>query len=139
MPSPRRGLTEGEVAALAMALPGVVEGERWGHRTWSVAKGAFAWVRPFSKADRARFGDATVPEGTIVALATDDLAEKEAVLAAGHAGVFTIEHFDGYAAVLVELDVVDPASFAELLEDAWLAKAPAKLAATHLEGRAGPQ
>lgn len=130
-------MTEERVAALAMALPEVVEGERWGHRTWNVGTATFAWVRPFTKADRKRFGDAPVPEGTIVALAVDDLAEKEAVLAAGHAGVFTIEHFDGYAAILVELAVIDPAVFEELLEDAWLAKAPDRLARAHLAGRDG--
>ena len=130
-------LNEERVAELAMAFPEVVEDERWGHRTWSVGKAAFAWVRPFSKADLGRFGDAPVPQGTIVALATDDLADKEAVLSAGHAGVFTIEHFDGYAAVLVELEAVDPAVFDELLEDAWLAKAPKRVAAAYLDGRAG--
>ena len=31
------------------------------------------------------------------------MSEKEAVLAAGHKGVFTIEHFNGYAAVLIAL------------------------------------
>ena len=42
-------------------------------------------------------------------MTVEDLAEKEAVLAAGNAGVFTIPHFDGYAAVLVQLDAVSEA------------------------------
>ncbi len=42
---------------------GVVEGERYGNRAWSVSGKAFAWERPFSKADIRRFGDASPPDG----------------------------------------------------------------------------
>ena len=44
-----------EVARLAMELPDVSEGERFGHRTWALRGKAFAWIRPFSKADIKRF------------------------------------------------------------------------------------
>ena len=91
---------------LASSLPGVTEGERYGNRSWAVGKKAFAWIRPFTKADIKRFGDEPVPDGPILALATEDLAEKEAILATGQPGVFTIPHFDGYAAYLVQLDEV---------------------------------
>ena len=88
-------VTIDDVAALAHAFPGVTEGTRWGHRTWQVGRSGFAWVRPFSKADLKRFGDAPVPSGEIVALRVDDLGEKEAVLAAGRPGFFDIAHFAG--------------------------------------------
>ena len=88
---------------MAMGHAEVAEGERFGHRTWNVVGKTFAWVRPFSKADIKRFGDARPPEGPIVAVRVEDLAEKEAVLAAQNKGFFTIPHFDGYAAVLIEL------------------------------------
>jgi hypothetical protein len=117
-----------EAARMAMELPGVEEGERHGNRSWSVGAKTFAWERSFSKADIKRFGDAPVPDGPIIAVRLEDLHEKEAVLAEGHRGFFTIPHFDGFAAVLIQLKLVTKRPLRAALLEGWLACAPEDLA-----------
>jgi hypothetical protein len=95
-----------DAARLALALPEVVEGERYGRRTWFVGKKGFAWERPLSKADIKRLDGATPPDGPLLGVLTADLGEKEAILAAGTKGVFAIQHFDNYPAYLIQLKAV---------------------------------
>ena len=119
------GVSLAAAAELARSLPDVEEGVRHGARTWFVGGKAFAWERGFSKADLKRFGDEVPPDGPILAVRTDGLEVKEAVLAEGRKGFFTIPHFDGYAAVLLQLRLVTKRDLREALIDGWSAVAPA--------------
>lgn len=123
-----------EVATVAMSLPEVTEGTRYGSRTWYVAGKAFVWERGLNKADIKRLAGAPPPEGQLIAVRTANL-EKEAILAEGRKGFFTITHFDGYPSLLIQLRLLTKKALREALIDAWSAVAPDRLAKDSATGR----
>jgi hypothetical protein len=98
---------------------------------WRVKDKLFAWERPLRRSDLEALGDAA-PDGPILAARVPDLGVKEALLADDARVYFTTPHFDGYPAVLVRLDRLTVADLEELLVEAWLARAPKRLAARYL-------
>ena len=100
-------------------------------RFWRVRDKLFVWERPLRKADLHALGDAA-PDGPILGARVEHLVAKEALLADETGVYFTTPHFDGYAAILVKLDAIALADLEELVAEAWLAVAPARLAREYL-------
>jgi len=122
-----------DVRRLALALPQTVEGSsRDGLLSWSVKSKTIAWERPLRRGDLEALGDAA-PTGPVLAARVPDLGAKEALLADDGDVYFTTPHFNGYPAILVRLDRIAVGELEELLVEAWLARAPKRLAAEYLD------
>ena len=117
-----------DVRRLALALPETGERSRDGVLGWDVKGKGFAWERPLRRADLAALGDAA-PDGPILAAYVPDLGAKEALLASDADVYFTTPHFDGFPAILVRLERIEAPELEELLVEAWLCRAPKRLAA----------
>ncbi|MBV9580084.1 MAG: MmcQ/YjbR family DNA-binding protein [Chloroflexi bacterium] len=120
-----------DVRRLALALPETSESTMHGNMAWYVRDKSFLWERPLRRTDLAALG-AQAPDGPILGVRVEHLVAKEAVLAAEPDVAFTTPHFKGYPAVLVQLERIDVARLEELIEEAWLARAPTKLAKSYL-------
>ena len=105
-------MTWAEVLALARTFPGVEESTSYGTPAIKVRGKLMARLR-------------TEPDALVVRVA--DIGEREALLQGEPGAFFTTPHYDGYPMVLVRLDAVDPAQLAELVQDAWRARAPKRL------------
>ena len=112
-------MTVEDAAAIALALPEVTEGLRFGNRTWFVAGRSFAWERPLSNADLKRLGGQPPPEGPLLAVRVANLEEKEVLLMDPPRGFFDIEHFRDYPAVLIRLAVVNRRILRAAIGEAW--------------------
>ncbi len=122
-----------DVRRIALELPETTErASPEGVRQWRVKDKLFAWERPLRRADLEALGDAA-PEGAILATRVADLGAKDALLADDPDVYFTTPHFDGYPAVLVRLDRTSAAELNELLVEAWLARAPKRLAREYID------
>lgn len=119
-----------DVRRIALGLPETSERTSWGNPGWRVRDKGFVWERPLGKADRAALGDAA-PDGPVLGVRVADVGVKAALIADDPAVYFTIPHFDGYPAVLVRLAEVDVAELTEVIVEAWLLKAPKRLAAEY--------
>lgn len=107
-------ITEDDVRRAALALPATTEKPSYGTPGFRVRDKLFARIRE---------------EGDVLVVWVDGLEEKEALLAAAPDTFFTTPHYDGHPTVLVRFDAVDVDELTELLTDAWLVRAPARLRA----------
>jgi len=121
-----------DVRRLALSLPETTEGVAWGTASWRVKDKAFVWERPLRAGDLRALGDAA-PAGPILGARVEHLGAKEALLADDPEVFFTTPHFDGYAAVLVRLEPISLGDLDELITEAWLTRAPKRLAQAFLD------
>jgi hypothetical protein len=116
-----------DVRRIALALPETTERESRGNAQWRVKDKLFVWERPLRKPDLEALGR-EAPEGAVLGAMVADLGEKEALLVERPEVFFTTPHFNGYAAVLAHLDRMSEDRLRALVVEAWLARAPVRLA-----------
>src|SRR3954452_8256139 len=121
-----------DVARIALALPEASESSSYGQRAWKVKDKTFVWERPLRRSDHEALGDAA-PDGPILGARVEHLGAKEALLEDDQGVLFTTPHFDGYPAILVQLEKISAEDLDEVIVEAWLARAPKRLVTAYLE------
>jgi len=125
-----------DVRRIVGELPETDEVTSRGDLAWRVRGKGVVWERPLRKSDLAALGP-DAPQGPILGAHVPDEGVKFALCADRPDVYFTTPHFNGYPAVLVRLDEIDLGELTELIIEAWLAKAPKRLAAQFLADRDG--
>jgi len=121
-----------DVRRIALALPETSEQSSRDLTSWRVRDKAFVWERPLRPADLRALGD-DAPPGPILGARVEHLVAKEALLADDPDVFFTTPHFDGYPAVLVRLDEITIEDLEEVIVEAWLARAPKRVAQAYID------
>jgi hypothetical protein len=126
-----------DVRRIALGLPDTSEERSYGgNASWRVRDKGFVWERPLRPADLRALGD-DAPTGPILGARVEHLGAKEALLADDPDVFFTTPHFDGYPAVLIRLDEIGADELEEVIVEAWLCRAPKRLAREYLDAHAG--
>jgi hypothetical protein len=123
--------TWNDVREIALTLPETSEPSRRGELEWRVKDKSFVWERPLQRVDRAALGD-RAPRGPILGTYVADVEVKEALLSDYPNIYFTIPHFDGCPVILVRLERISLRELEELIIEAWLLRAPKRLAEHYL-------
>ena len=123
-----------DIDEICRSLPEVELGTSWGDRpTYKVrGKGFLLHRAPHRTAIDPATG---VPFEDLLVISTPTEADKLALVEDERLPFFTIDHFRGYNAVLVQqsrLGEIDRDELAEIITDAWAAKAPKRLVEQHL-------
>ncbi len=135
MPRRRTGSTVADLRRFAERLPEVEAGTTWDAEAYLVRGKAFVVFRtPRPDAlddDGERLTD-------VIVLSTPDLEAKEALVRDEATPFFTTPHFDRYKGVLVRashLHLLEPDELEEVVVEAWLARAPKRVASAYLTDR----
>jgi len=132
--APQRAATPDDVDEICLGLPEVELGTSWGDNpTYKVRGKGFLMHRP--PGPTAIDPDTGERYTDLLVITVPSESEKRALVDDERLPFFTIDHFNGYNAVLVQqsrLGEVSREELAEIITDAWLAKAPKSLVKTHL-------
>jgi hypothetical protein len=120
-----------DVRRIALALPETSEERSRDHLAWVVKKKFFVWERPLRRTDLIALGE-SAPTGPILGARVEHEIAKEALIQ-NEPDIFTTPHFDGYPAVLVQLDEIGVGDLEEVIVEAWLCRAPKRLAQQYLD------
>jgi hypothetical protein len=116
-----------DLAEIALSLPEAAEGTSWGNPAYVVRGKSFLHFRePRPDAVDAETGERMTD---VIIFTVPDQADKDALVEADGPW-FTTPHFNGYNAVLLrqrDLGKVTRAELAEVITDAWAARAPKRL------------
>ncbi len=123
-----------DVRRIALAFPAAKEIKSHERAAWTVGDKFFVWERPLRRSDLIALGD-KAPKGQILGVRTADLEMKDVLLASNPRVYFTTPHFDGYPAILVQLSKIGIRELKNLMTEAWLARAPKRMAAAFLAKR----
>ncbi|HWD38436.1 MAG TPA: hypothetical protein VG944_06280 [Fimbriimonas sp.] len=118
--------TYDDIRKIVSKLPGAIESEeRFGY--YVVNKGkekGFLWLWN----ERIDPKKSRVPNPRVIAVIVRSLTEKDIILGSDDGTKFFTEpHYNGFPAVLVRLDGVEPDDIEDLLIEAWKRKAPPSL------------
>jgi hypothetical protein len=121
-----------DVRRIALVLPETSERLSRDRCQWLVKDKLFVWERPLRPKEVAALGDAA-PNGPILGARVEHVGAKEALLADDPRIFFTTPHFDGFPAILVRLDRIATDDLEEVVTEAWLVRAPRRLAEAYLQ------
>jgi hypothetical protein len=123
-----------DVKRLALALPEADERVSREKRQWRVKDKLFVWERPLRSKEAAELGG-DAPDGPVLGARVEHLGAKRALIEDDPRVYFTTSHFDGYAAILVRLERISLDELDEVVTEAWLVRAPKRLAEAFIAER----
>jgi hypothetical protein len=130
-----------DIDAICSSLPEVELGISWGDRpTYKVPRGGKGKGFVIYRAPHKSAVDPATGEmyDDLLVVAVADEATKAALVQDPSKPFFTIDHFRGYNAVLIQesrLDEIERDELAEILTEAWACKAPKRLVREFFTGR----
>lgn len=120
-----------DVRRIALALPQTSEQTKREQRRWLVKEKLFVWERPLRPKEIEALGS-DIHAGPILGARVEHLGAKVALLAEDPRVFFTTPHFEGYPAILLRVDRISLRDLDEVIVEAWLARAPKRLAQAYL-------